>query len=77
MQSLNEHIGNMVQMEVALSGWFNEMAYWQVFLKNTHIEDKQIVAQAMRDATKWTIMLIENYCTINNKIARMWQLMFL
>lgn len=73
LQSLNEHIGNMVQMEVALSGWFNEMAYWQVFLKNTHIEDKQIVAQAMRDATKWTIMLIENYCTINNKIARVEQ----
>lgn len=73
LQSLNEHIGNMVQMEVALSGWFNEMAYWQVFLKNTHIEDKQIVAQAMRDATKWTIMLIENYCTINNKIATLEQ----
>ena len=64
LQGLNENIGNMVQMEVALGGWFNEMAYWQVFLRDTRLEEKQSVAQAMRDSTKWTIMLIEDYCSV-------------
>ena len=65
-QGLNENIGNMVQMEVALGGWFNEMAYWQVFLRDTRLEEKQSVAQAMRDATKWTIMLIDDYCSVKH-----------
>ncbi|NUM35939.1 MAG: hypothetical protein HUU50_15455 [Candidatus Brocadiae bacterium] len=67
LQSLNENTSNLVQMEVALGGWFNEMAYWQVFVKNTHLEEKQVVAQAMRDATRWTIMLIEDYCSLEHK----------
>lgn len=67
LQALNENTSNLVQMEVALGGWFNEMAYWHVFVKNTHLEEKQAVAQAMRDATRWTIMLIEDYCSIEHK----------
>jgi hypothetical protein len=43
------------------------MAYWQVFLKDSHLEQKHVVAQAMRDATKWAIMLIEDYCSIQHK----------
>jgi len=67
VQSLNENTSNLVQMEVAIGGWFNEMAYWHVFVKNTHLEEKQAVAQAMRDATRWTIMLIEDYCNLEHK----------
>ncbi|HPY74258.1 MAG TPA: hypothetical protein PLB63_02445 [Planctomycetota bacterium] len=68
-QTLNDQINNNVQMEVALGGWYNEMTYWKVFLQNTHLEEKQAVSQCMRDSTKWAIMLIENYCSLPNRIT--------
>lgn len=61
LQELNANIGNLVQMQVALGAWFNEMTYWQVYAKEPDLEERQMVAQTMRDATKWAVMLIEDY----------------
>jgi len=69
IQELQATLGNMLQMEVALGGWFQEMSHWQTFLQNTRIQDQQAVVQSMRDATKWTIMLIEDYCSGGNELT--------
>lgn len=67
LQELNENIGNLVQMQVALGAWFNEMTYWQVYAKEPSLEERQMVAQTMRDATKWAVMLIEDYTSHKDK----------
>ncbi|WP_372369246.1 hypothetical protein [Candidatus Uabimicrobium sp. HlEnr_7] len=67
LQELNSNIGNLVQMQVALGAWFNEMTYWQVYAKEPDLEERQMVAQTMRDATKWAVMLIEDYTSHKNE----------
>ncbi len=69
LQKMNENIGDLVQMEVAIGSWLNEMSYWQSFVRNSSLEERQIIAQTMRDAAKWAIMLIEDYSHSNRQKA--------
>ena len=62
IRGVHESIGNLIQLQLAHQGWFNDLNYWQVFTGSYDIKTNKEVTECLQQYTVKTLQLIQDYC---------------